>query len=123
MFKNITTRKTDEIVTDALSVVLGVCLALTPWVLGFAGEPAAAWNAWLVGAAIAVVAVGAFLAFRPWEGWVKFALGVWAIVAPWLLGFSHVDSAIYAHVIVGVMVAALSAIEIWVGRNRPLSTA
>lgn len=123
MFENLTKRKTEEIVTDALTAVLGVCLALTPWALGFANEPTPAWDAWIVGIAIAVVGVCALAAFSSWEDWASLALGVWAIVAPWLLGFAWVDGALYAHVVVGVIVTALSAVDLWVGRHWPLSTA
>lgn len=36
---------------------LGTLLFLTPWLLGFAGEPAAAWTAWILGAVIAAMGV------------------------------------------------------------------
>jgi len=123
MFESLTKRTPEEIVTDALTTVLGVCLALTPWALGFANEATAAWDAWIVGIATAVMGICALVAFGSWEDWASLALGVWAIVAPWLLGFAPVDGALYTHVVVGVIVAALSAINLWVGRHRPLSTA
>lgn len=118
----ITTRRTEDTALDVVNVVVGVCLALAPWVLGFV--PAAAWNAWLVGAAIALVALGALVAFREWEEWVNLVLGVWAIISPWVLGF--VFSGTHAgavHVVAGVIVAALAAIELWFTHKRPLSTA
>jgi hypothetical protein len=59
MFDSIMTRRGEETAIDIVNAVLGVCLALAPWALGFTGEVAAAWNAWIVGAAIALVAVGA----------------------------------------------------------------
>jgi hypothetical protein len=109
---NITNRGTEDRALDVVNIIVGVCLALTPWVLGF--TEAAAWNAWLVGAAIALVALGALMAFREWEEWVNLVLGVWAIVSPWVLGF--VFSGTHAgavHVVAGVIVAALAAIELW----------
>ena len=66
MLKSITARRTEETALDVVNVVVGVCLALTPWVLGFTGTAAAAWNAWIVGAAIALVALGALVAFTQW---------------------------------------------------------
>ncbi|RCV50528.1 SPW repeat protein [Marinitenerispora sediminis] len=43
------------IATEAATLVLGVLMFVTPWVLGFAGNPAAAWTAWIVGLVIAVM--------------------------------------------------------------------
>jgi hypothetical protein len=67
MFDSIMIRRGEETAIDIVNAVLGVCLALAPWALGFTGEVAAAWNAWIVGAAIALVAVGALVAFTQWE--------------------------------------------------------
>jgi len=68
MFDSIMTRRSEETAIDIVNAVLGVCLALAPWALGFTGEVAAAWNAWIVGAAIALVAVGALVAVTQWGG-------------------------------------------------------
>src|SRR4029450_9706655 len=103
MADSIRTREVRETAIDLVNAVLGVCLALAPWALGFTGEVAPTWNALIVGAAIALVALGALFAFREWEEWVNLALGVWAILAPWLLGFTTVAAAMYAHGIIGLV--------------------
>jgi hypothetical protein len=123
MADSIRTREARETAIDLVNVVLGLCLVLAPWALGFSSEMAATWNARIVGAAIALVALGALFAFREWEEWVNLALGVWAILAPWLLGFATVAAAMYAHVIIGLIVAVLAALDLWMIRNRPLSRA
>ena len=115
------TRETTENAIDLVNAVLGVCLALAPWALGFTGEVAATWNALIVGAAIALIALGALFAFREWEEWVNLALGVWAILAPWFFGFTTVAGATYAHVIIGLIVV-LAAFDLWIIHNRPVST-
>jgi hypothetical protein len=116
------TRETAENAIDLVNAVLGVCLALAPWALGFTGEVAATWNALIVGAAIALIALGALFAFREWEEWVNLALGVWAILAPWFFGFTTVTGATYAHVIIGLIVGVLAALDLWIIHNRPVST-
>jgi predicted MFS family arabinose efflux permease len=93
---------------DVLNCVLGVGLFFSPWVFGFASEQTAAWNAHVVGAIIAVMALAAMLAFQDWEEWVSVALGVWLVVSPWLLGFSAVSLAMMTHVIIGVATLVLS---------------
>lgn len=41
-------------------IVLGALVFIAPWVLGFYGLMAAAWNAWLVGVAAVVIAALTF---------------------------------------------------------------
>lgn len=123
MLNSMTTRKTEENAIDIGNAIVGVCLALTPWVLGFTHETAAAWNAWIVGAAIAVIAIGAVVSFYQWEEWANLLLGIWAIIAPWIVGFSAVAAATYAHVIAGIIVAVLAATELWLTRGGKTSTA
>jgi len=120
MAYSIGTRATKETAIDLVNVVLGLCLVFAPWALGFTSEIGATRNAWIVGAAIALIALGALFAFREWEEWVNLALGVWAILAPWLLGFATVAAALYAHVIIGLIVAALAALDLWMIHNRPV---
>ena len=114
-------RKTEDRAVDYVNAALGVVLVLLPWIAGFTSATAAAWNASIVGLAIAAVAVGALVSFAEWEEWANLVLGAWAVVAPWALGFAAVASAMYSHVVVGAIVAVLAAIELWRVRNRPVS--
>jgi len=123
MFNRTTKRRTEKTTIDVMNLVLGACLALAPWVLGFTGQTAAAWNAWVVGAAIAFVAVDAFVNLTEWDEWANFALGIWAVVAPWLLGFAALAQAMYVHLLIGLIVAVLAAVDLWMAHHRPVSTA
>lgn len=106
-----------------VNIVAGLALLLSPWYLGYATETYAAWNAWIVGAAVMLIAVVALLAFHQVEEWANAGLGLWAAIAPWMLGFPAVASAMWAHVIAGLVVAILAVISLWFTTNRPLSTA
>jgi hypothetical protein len=108
---------------DIVNIVAGLGLLISPWLLGFTAETYAAWNGWIVGAAVALIAVAALYAFYEVEEWVNLVLGIWAVVAPWVLGFSAVTAAMWAHVIAGLVVAVLAAGSIWFSHNSPLSTA
>ena len=44
--------------------MLGIWLVLSPWALAYAGEVTAAWNAYVVGAIVAVAAFAALIAFQ-----------------------------------------------------------
>jgi hypothetical protein len=108
---------------DIANIVAGLGLLLSPWFLGYADQTAAAWNAWIVGIAIAVIAAAALFAFNRVEEWMNLALGVWAVIAPWALGFAALAVATWVHVIAGLVVAVLAIAGLWFTHNRPLSTA
>jgi SPW repeat len=108
----------NESFIDVINLILGGWLFVTPWVFGFAGG-AAGWNAWILGAVIALVAIAALTAFAEWEEWINLVLGLWVLVAPWVLGFEANAAATRYHVIVGIVVAALAAIELWLVHRKP----
>lgn len=94
---------------DAVNLVLGLWLIVSPWALGFVADRTPAWNAWVVGVIIAVAALAALVAFHKWEEWVEAALGLWLIVSPYLLGFVATQMhATWNQIIVGIVVAALA---------------
>jgi hypothetical protein len=108
---------------DIVNIVAGLGLFLSPWYLGYAGDAYAAWNAWIVGALVALLAIGALVAFNEYEEWANLVLGLWSIIVPWALGFAALATAMWAHVIAGIVIAVLAASNIWFVHNRPLSTA
>lgn len=93
---------------DAVNLVLGLWLIVSPWALNFATVQVPTWNAWAVGVVIAVAALAALIAFNKWEEWVEAALGGWLIVSPFLLGFSMVMNATWNQIIVGAIVGILA---------------
>ena len=104
---------------DWINLVLAVCLFISPWVIGFVAETTPTWNAWIVGIALGVFAVATLSMFAEWEEWVNFVLGLWLIVSPWLLGFAASVNAMWTHVVMGVLVAAVAAWAIWGHRHTP----
>src|SRR5262245_45022791 len=108
---------------DWINLVLAGLLFISPWVLGFVDEPRAAWNACVVAVVIAGLALAAVTAFAEREEWINLALGLGAAGWPWLLGFVGVASATWAHVVLGLLVAAVAAWELWQVRHPPQVTA
>jgi SPW repeat len=92
--------------------VLGALLFVSPWLFGFAGVSVAAWNAWIFGAIAALIAVVAALRAYDWKEWLDAIAGIWIAISPWFLGFSGMPAAAWVHVIVGLGVLALAAIEL-----------
>ena len=101
------------------NLVLGLWIFASPWVLqlttatgaeatGGAANNAAMWSLYIVGIAIAVLAVTALFAFQAWEEWTNVALGVWLFVSPWVLGFSSSTLLMWNAVIAGALVVVLA---------------
>jgi hypothetical protein len=89
---------------DAANGLLGLWLAVSPWVLAYVEETTPAWNAAVIG----IAAATALMEFQKWEEWVTAALAVWLIASPWILGFSGIEAATWNHVGVGALVAVLA---------------
>ncbi|HET9904393.1 MAG TPA: SPW repeat protein [Xanthobacteraceae bacterium] len=102
---------------DVVNLILGACLFLSPWVLGFYGDSAASWNAWLSGIVVAGLAIAALAAFAEWEEWINLIVGIWVAVSPWLVGFSGDAAAAWTHLILGAIVAIVAAARIWLARS------
>jgi hypothetical protein len=50
------------------------------------------------------------------EEWLNLVVGLWVLAAPWVLGFAN-TTAMWVHVMIGVIVAAIAAIELWMMRH------
>jgi hypothetical protein len=100
---------------DSLNFLLGLALFVSPWVLSYTSEINASWNANIVGAVIAIMALAALFAYQTWEEWVSGLLGIWLIVAPWVLAFSAHGTATLTHVLIGIATLVLA---IWSGSEH-----
>ena len=103
---------------DVANLILGAFLFFSPWIFGFAAGPASQ-NAHVAGIVIAVLAIAALAAFAVWEEWLNLIAGLWTLVAPWVLGFQGATKEMTVHVIVGIAVAVLAAIELWIMSQTP----
>jgi hypothetical protein len=95
---------------DLYKLMLGVFLALSPWLFGFAYKPASL-DAWTTGSILVAVSAAALLVFSDWKEWAALALGLWLVVAPWVLNLPHLATKI--HVIAGLVCAYLAGLELW----------
>jgi hypothetical protein len=104
------------------NLVLGAGLACAA--VPFAGLPLAAWNAGIVGLLIVFFAALALYRYGAWAEWSNLVLGCWAVIAPFVLGFGWVAVPMWTHVVVGICVAAISAIQLLnsSGGHAPLGT-
>jgi hypothetical protein len=102
---------------DVANLILGAVLFFSPWIFGFdAGVQSQ--NAWVSGIVIAALSIAALAAFAVWEEWLNLIAGLWVIVSPWILGFQG-TTAMTVHVVIGIVVAVLAAIELWLLYQNP----
>jgi hypothetical protein len=118
-------------------LVLGLWLLASPWVLGFASiaDPAAL-AAWILGAAVVVLATAAVSTPRAWEEVVAVVLGITLIASPWVVGFDapwllsldEREAVVTSSAASGVLVGALAVWSMlsdpelhkrWKGRRGP----
>ncbi len=103
-------------------IIIGLALALTPWLFGFSGDTVPAWIAWSSGAVMALSGVAALAWFTFAASWVALVAGVWSIVAPWLLDFSALTAAMWSQVAAGALMAISAAAVLW-AEYQPRKTA
>ncbi|KQO74801.1 SPW repeat protein [Methylobacterium sp. Leaf89] len=105
--------RAEDAVLNGLNVFLGITLFLAPWYLELGSETVAARNAFICGAAIAVIAMLALSQSYDWEEYLNLAVGLWVAAAPWALGFAELKVVAGAHVVIGLAVFVLSGSELW----------
>ena len=103
---------------DWASWLLGFWLLLSPWILHFEDQPAAMENSVILGFVLILAEVVTLSAFQVWEEWINVALGAWLLVSPWVLRGVG-PAATTDFVVVGLLVIALAAYEMWqIGHAR-----
>ena len=90
------------------SFSLGLWLAVSPWVVGYAEHEAATANAAFVGLALALASHFEATFDHVWAEWLNLATGLWLVAAPFVLGFSAAPVAAANSIAVGAFAAALA---------------
>ena len=99
-------------IASGLNIVLGIWLLVAPFLLGYSGASTAAlWNDIIVGVIVLVLAWirVANPARSTWMSWTNVVLGLWLVVASFILGYSSIAAAIWNDILVGLSVAVLGA--------------
>jgi hypothetical protein len=94
---------------DWTSFVLGLWLAVSPWLADYAGHDVATANAAVCGLALALAAHLGVSFGHLSTHWLTLGAGLWLIAAPFALGFSGEHVAAANTFAVGCFVALLSA--------------
>jgi len=95
-----------------LVALVGVWEVIAVAVLGYSASSAALWDAIIVGVLLFVLGVWAALSNQVGTDrtldWINVVLGVWLIIAPFLLGYSALAAALWNDIIVGIVVVVLA---------------
>ncbi len=92
-------------------VLVGLWLIVSPFLLGYAGNAVALWDSIIIGIVIGAIAlVRAYSTGASfWLSWFSFVLGLWLIIAPYVLSYSGLNFEHWNTTLVGIVVASLSA--------------
>jgi hypothetical protein len=93
---------------DGLSLLAGLWLAISPWVVGFNGLSRISVSNLITGLALAALAMAFAVAFGRTYGlsWIAAIIGIWTIIVPWITG-SATTSTIWTNVVTGVIIFLL----------------
>jgi len=95
--------------TSTINLLAGIWLFVSPWVYGAYANPDA-WNSWIIGAAIAILAAirlgnpGGLRIFS----WVNMALGVYVFFSPWIYAYVGNTGRFVNSLCVGVLVFVMA---------------
>ncbi|MGE5042346.1 MAG: SPW repeat protein [Candidatus Levyibacteriota bacterium] len=105
--------------------ILGLALAVAPWVLNYTGNGVALWSSVILGGltVIASLIEGAQHDRAAWEYWAAGILGILAIISPFALGFSAYSTAMWTTVVLGVLIAIFAGSRLGSGNWRKTSEA
>ena len=98
------------------NLVLGGLLFSSAFLFG--AFPAAAWNAAVVGAVVVCCATANLYRFDKKMEWYIAGLGSWAVIAPFLLGFDAEPVPVMTHLILGISIATIAALQLRSGRRN-----
>lgn len=112
---------------DGLTLLAGLYLAISAWVVGFSGVGSITISNLVTGLAVSALALGFSSAFGRTHGiaWVSPILGVWTIISPWAIhGDIATTNTIWNNVVVGAVIVVMGLATVGVGlagRLRPPS--
>lgn len=114
-WKFLRTHRTYE---DWLGIMLGIVIALAPWITNETSDSSVVLNATVGGIAILMLAELDLVHFRRWMEIGQLIFGVWIAVSAVVFGYSASGALRFWHVPAGLLVALLGGFELWQLRNN-----
>jgi hypothetical protein len=98
---------------DWFGMLVGVLIALSPWLSGEMGSQAMMVNAIFVGVVVFVLAEYEAADLHRWQEVGEVALGSWVTASPFIFGYSEQGTLRFWHFVLGAVVVILSVLELW----------
>ena len=97
---------------STLTLLAAIWFFISPWVYGAYTNPNA-WNSWVVGFIIGVLAIIriSYPASMPGLSWFNACLAVWTFFSPWIYGYAPNTGRMINSLCVGVAVFVLAIIS------------
>jgi hypothetical protein len=93
---------------STVTLLAGLWLFVSPWVYKAYMAPNA-WNSWIVGAVIAILAISRlYNVSYTWMSWINCLLGIWTFASPWIYGYTGNEGRFVNSLFVGVIVFLLA---------------
>src|SRR5262245_40776993 len=106
---------------EGLTLLAGVYLAISPWVVGFRpSDGSLAVNNLIIGVTVALLGLSFATIYGRTHGlsWVPVVLGVWTILSPWLVRGSFSGGAVANNVIIGAVITLLGLMTVGMASRR-----
>ncbi|MEU7085988.1 SPW repeat protein [Streptomyces achromogenes] len=103
----------DVALVDGPVFLLGLYCAASPWILHYtASQPALVTHNLIVGTAIGLLALGFTRAPERMYGlsWAMCAMGIWMIIAPWIVGSRPDTGVIVNNIVIGALALILGLV-------------
>ncbi|GGR89153.1 MULTISPECIES: SPW repeat protein [Streptomyces] len=103
----------DVALVDGPVFLLGLYCAASPWILHYtASQPALVTHNLIVGIAIGLLALGFTRAPERMYGlsWAMCAMGIWMIIAPWIVGSRPDTGVIVNNIVIGALALVLGLV-------------
>ena len=94
-------------------MILGILILLSPWFTTRPEHGEVIINALGVGILVFGLAQLQYFALQRWEEAGSLVLGVWLICSPFVFNYAGADPLRTWHFVLGALVAALAALELW----------
>ncbi|MFF5533752.1 SPW repeat protein [Streptomyces cinerochromogenes] len=103
----------DVALVDGPVFLLGLYCAASPWIVHYtASQPALVTHNLILGVAIGLLALGFSRAPERMYGlsWAMCAMGIWMIIAPWIVGSSPDTGVVVNNIVIGALALVLGLI-------------
>lgn len=98
---------------DGFGMLLGLLIALSPFLAADEVGRAAVWNAVLIGVLVFFIAELEYVVLQRWEETAQAALGLWLVASPYVFHYAADGTLRFWHSTLGGLVILLAALELW----------